>query len=82
MVGCDFGGHVHIEDDETNPTVLTTTSTDDRRRPATRGQRRRLGLRGDGELNGGGAAARRHGRARERGQTKEGDEVVLFIALD
>ena len=26
--------------------------------------------------------ATRHERPRERGQTKEGDEVVLFIALD
>ena len=36
MVGCDFGGHVHVEDDETNPTVLTLEPNDERRRPATR----------------------------------------------
>nr|AAQ56375.1 hypothetical protein OSJNBa0017M13.24 [Oryza sativa Japonica Group] len=36
MVGCDFGGHVHVEDDETNPTVLTLESNDERRRQATR----------------------------------------------
>ncbi len=41
--------------------------SDDRRR-------RRLARRGGG--------ATVHGRGRERGQTKEGDEVVLFIALD
>jgi hypothetical protein len=37
---------------------------------------------GGGELNGGGAAARRHGRPRERGQTKKGDEGMLYISLD
>jgi hypothetical protein len=36
MVGCDFGGHEHVEDDETNPTVLTLEPNDERRRPATR----------------------------------------------
>nr|AAX95050.1 retrotransposon protein, putative, unclassified [Oryza sativa Japonica Group]ABA91979.1 retrotransposon protein, putative, unclassified [Oryza sativa Japonica Group] len=35
MVGCDFGGHEHVEDDETNPTVLTLEPNDERRRPAT-----------------------------------------------
>ena len=120
MVGCDFGGHVHVEDDETNPTVLTLEPNDERRRPATRSsggaasvdggdgapvtggfgaqaagilhtsahltavtatggddgsggatrmelgrRRRRGGARGGG--------ATRHGRPRERGQTKEED---------
>jgi hypothetical protein len=37
MVGCELGGHVHVEDDETNPMVLTEVPNDDRRRPATRG---------------------------------------------
>jgi hypothetical protein len=50
MVGCDFGGHVHVEDDETNPTVLTLEPNDERRRPATRRRRRRLGLHGAAEL--------------------------------
>ncbi len=37
MVGRDFGGHLHVENDETNATVLTNASTDDRWWPATRG---------------------------------------------
>jgi hypothetical protein len=37
---------------------------------------------GGGELNACGGGATVHGRAREMGQTKEGDEVVLYIALD
>mgnify|MGYP003703487913 CR=1 FL=1 len=37
---------------------------------------------GGGELDTRGAAARRHGRGRERGQTKEGDEGMLYIGLD
>ena len=41
MVGCDFGGHVHVEDDETNPTVLTLEPNDERRRPATTWRSRR-----------------------------------------
>jgi hypothetical protein len=44
MVGRGIGGHLRVEDIETNPMVLTTTTNDARRRPATRGQRRRLGL--------------------------------------
>nr|BAC84757.1 hypothetical protein [Oryza sativa Japonica Group]BAD30655.1 hypothetical protein [Oryza sativa Japonica Group] len=35
MVGCDFGGQEHVEDDETNPMVLTLEPNDERRRPAT-----------------------------------------------
>nr|AAM08625.1 unknown protein [Oryza sativa Japonica Group] len=120
MVGCDFGGHEHVEDDETNPTVLTLEPNDERRRPATRSSggtasvdggdgapvtgdsgERAAGLLhtsahltavtatggddgGDGttrmELGrrrrrGGarGGGATRHGRPRERGQTKEED---------
>nr|BAC84555.1 hypothetical protein [Oryza sativa Japonica Group] len=127
--GCGIGGHAHVEDDETNPTVLTITTNDVGRRPATTGNGRRLGLTdggelrrpatkgkgrpsfltprhtswrrrqaaataeaarrrgcnpadGGGELDGGGDGATEHERPRERGQTKEGDEVVLFIALD
>ena len=37
MVGCEFGGHLHVEGDDANPKVLTYASNDDRRRPATRG---------------------------------------------
>jgi hypothetical protein len=37
---------------------------------------------GGGELSARGGDSTEHGRPRERGQTKEGDEVVLFIALD
>src|SRR5512133_1892552 len=50
VAGSDFGGHVHVEDDEANPTVLTLVPNDDRRRPATKRRRRRLGLRGGGGL--------------------------------
>ncbi len=36
----------------------------------------------DGGLSARGGGAMEHGRGRERGQTKEDDEVVLYIALD
>ena len=29
VVGRDFGGHLHVEDDETNPMVLTNATNDD-----------------------------------------------------
>ena len=70
MVGCDFGGHVHVEDDETNPTVLTLEPNDKRRRPATRSSGGTASV--DGGDDGGGGATR-HGRPRERGHTKEED---------
>lgn len=120
MVGCDFGGHEHVEDDETNPTVLTLEPNDERRRPATRSSGGAASVDGGdgaavvggfGEIaaelahtsahltamtatggdDGGGGATRmelgrrrrrggargggatRHGRPRERGQTKEED---------
>ena len=41
MIGCEFGGHVHVEDDETNPMVLTNATNDDGWRPATKKRRRR-----------------------------------------
>jgi len=37
---------------------------------------------GGGELGARGGGATEHGRGRERGQTKEGDEGMLYIALD
>ena len=37
---------------------------------------------GGGELDAHGGGATVHGRGREKGQTKEGDEMILFIALD
>jgi Domain of unknown function (DUF834). len=129
MVGREFGGHLHVEDDETNPMVFTKAPNDNRRRPATTQEAAAARLNGgdgspvaggeegraaglphstahllaaaaSGGDGGGGAAARlekaggggelnthggdatAHERAREMGQTKEDDEVVLFIALD
>jgi hypothetical protein len=60
VVGREKGGHVHVEDDETNPTVLTTTTNDVRRRPATTGNGRRFGLTVGGELRR--PAAKKDGR--------------------
>nr|BAD13272.1 hypothetical protein [Oryza sativa Japonica Group]BAD20164.1 hypothetical protein [Oryza sativa Japonica Group] len=72
MVGCEFGGHLHVEGDDANPMAAAASGGDGgdgaAAQPKTAG--------GGGGLNGGGAAARRHGRPRERGQTKEGDEGV------
>nr|AAU89210.1 hypothetical protein [Oryza sativa Japonica Group]ABF96800.1 retrotransposon, putative, centromere-specific [Oryza sativa Japonica Group] len=48
VVGREKGGHVHVEDDETNPTVLTTTTNDVGRRPATRGATAAARLTGGG----------------------------------
>nr|AAT07602.1 hypothetical protein [Oryza sativa Japonica Group] len=120
MVGCDFEGHVHVEDDETNLTVLTLEPNDERRRPAMRSSGGAASVDGGagaavvggfggqaagllhppahlmvvtatgGDDGGGGATrmelgrrrwrggargggATRHGRSRERGQTKEED---------
>jgi hypothetical protein len=36
VVGRGFGGHLHVEGDDANPTVLTLEPNDERRRPATR----------------------------------------------
>nr|BAC98542.1 hypothetical protein [Oryza sativa Japonica Group] len=46
--GCGFGGHLHVENDETNPMVLTEVPNNDRRRPATRGATAAARLTGGG----------------------------------
>nr|CAE05318.2 OSJNBa0056L23.16 [Oryza sativa Japonica Group] len=46
-VGGGNGDHLHVEDNETNPLVLTTTRNDARRRPATR--RKTAAARVDGD---------------------------------
>jgi hypothetical protein len=49
-LGRAIGGHLRVQDDEANPTVLTNEPNDERRRPVTKRRRRRLGITGDGEL--------------------------------
>ena len=78
MVDGANGGAAELLHTTAHLTAVAATKGDGGDGGATRpkdGRRRR-------RLNARGAAARRHGRPRERGQTKEDDEGKLYKASD
>ena len=50
--------------------------------PLTTAHLKATAASGGGELGARGGGATEHGRGRELGQTKEGDEGMLYIGLD
>ena len=78
MVGGENGGAAELLHTTAHLTAVAATKGDGGDGGATRpkdGRRRR-------RLNARGAAARRHGRPRERGQTKKEITRKLYMALD